>query len=288
MRRTLVLAITVHLLAGGAALAGLVDGTGQVTGWGVTPFERANQVDTYDGGLWLTIQNDYAPIDYPGGVGYQPSPGGSTGEGFDLEEMYVRTGKGLVQVLLVASAYPSVEAVGNTWYLGDMMLTVDGQAFGIVTSDVNQGLAPGSLYRLDGAGDVTGLQDHSGSYRGDTRLLANDFGPDATIPDITGGLSVSGAIDPGQLLGTADLQTDVFDYGGVEDGTYLLQYTFDPSILGLDDPPGQWTTQVTWGCGNDVIRVQNDSPQVPEPATFAMLLFGAGLTWWARRRSRHG
>lgn len=287
MRRTLILAITVHLLAGGAALAGLVDGTGQVTGWGVTPFTRGNQADTYDGGLWLTIQNDYAPIDYPGGVGYQPSPGGSTGEGFDLEEMYVRTGKDLVQVLLVTSAYPSIDAVGSTWYLGDMMLTVDGQTFGIVTSGAQEGLAPGSLYRLDGAGDVTGLQDQPRSYRGDTRLRANDFGPDATIPDIAGGFAVSGAIDPGQLLGTADLQTDLFDYGGVEDATHLLQYTFDPSILGLDEPLQQWITKIAWGCGNDVIRVQDDSPLVPEPATFGMLLFGAGLTWWARRRSRH-
>jgi len=290
MRRTLVVAVTVHLLAAGGALAGLVDAGGEVIGWGVTPFAQPNQAGTHDDGigLWMTIQNDYAPLDYPGGIGYQPSSGGSVGEGFDIEAMYVRPARNQVQVLLVASNYPSVDAAGSTWYLGDLMITVGDQDFGIVTSDANQGLAPGSVYRLDGSADVTGIQDQPRSYYGDTRLVANDYGPDATIPDIVGSLAVSGAIDPGQRLGTADLQTDLFDYGGAEDGTHLLQYTFDPSVLELDAPPLEWTAQMTWGCGNDVIRVRGETPYIPEPATFGMLLFGVGLTWWARRRSERG
>jgi hypothetical protein len=288
MRQVLVAAVTIHLLAGAAA-AGLVDGSGQVIGWGVTPFTRPNQADAYDAGLWMTIANGYAPINYPGGVGYRPSPCGSLGEGFDLEELYVRTGPNAVDVLLVASNAPSANAVGNTWYLGDLMLTLDGQAFGIVTSDAYQGLPAGSVYRLDGSGDVTGLQTHSRSYRGNTRLRPNDYGPDATVSDIIGGFAVSGGIDPSQLLGTAGVQTDVFDYGGVEDATHLLMYTFDPSILGLDDAPEHWLAQVAWGCGNDVIRVESiDKPHVPEPATCALMLSGAALTWWTRRRSRRG
>jgi len=289
MRRTLVVTVTVLLSAGGA-LAGLVDSGGEAIGWGVTPFTQPNQASTYDDGLelWMTIQNDYAPIDYPGGVGYRPSPSGSTGEGFDLEEMYVRPAQSQVQVLLIASNYPSVDAVGSTWRLGDLMITVDDQEFGIVTSDANQGLDAGAVYRIDTAGDVVGLQDQSRSYFGDTRLRANDYGPDATISDIVGALAVSGTIDVGQRLGTADLQTDVFDYGGAEDGTYLLQYTFESSLLGLDAPPQEWITQMTWGCGNDVIRVRGDDTHpIPEPATFAMLLLGVGMTWWARRRSEH-
>ncbi len=284
MKKPLIMAVAVHLLAGAAA-AGLVDGSGQVIGWGVTPFTQPNQANTHADGTWITIANDYAPINYPG-VGYRPSPGGSAGEGFDLEELYVRPGETSVDVLLVASNYPSVNAVGNTWYLGDLMLTLDGRTFGIVTSDVQEGLAAGSVYRLDGTGDVTGLQAHSRSYRGDTRLVANDYGPDATIPDIMGGFAVSGDIDPGQLLGTAGVQTDVFDYGGVEDATHLLLYTFDPAILGLSEAPEEWLAQVAWGCGNDVIRVEgSDTPYVPEPATVALLMGGVALTWWTRRRS---
>jgi len=288
MRKTLMAAVMVHLLVAGAALADLVDGNGQVMGWGVTPFTQPNQADTFDGSIWMTIENDYAPIDYPGGVGYRPSPGGSTGEAFDLEEMYVRILPGQVQVLLVSSANPSTEAVGNTWYLGDLMITADDQPFGIVTSDLYQGLEAGSIYSLQNEDDVTGLQDHSRSYRGNRQVRANDYGPDATVSDIVGGFAVSGSIDPARLLGTADLETDVFDYGGVEDATRLLQYTFDMSVLGLDRPPETWSAQITWGCGNDVIRVRDDVPQVPEPATFGLLLAGVALTAWARRRRPTG
>ena len=82
----------------------------------------------------------------------------------------------------------------------------------------------------------------------------------------------------------ADLQTDTFDYGGLEDATWLLQYTFDPGLLNLDEAPDQWMVQMTWGCGNDVIRVQSNTPHVPEPATLAVLVSGVVLTWWTRRR----
>ncbi len=286
MRKALMVAVMVHLLAAGTTLADLVDPDGQVPGWGLTPFTQPNQANTSDGSTWMTIANDYAPIDYPGGVGYQPSPGGSTGEGFDLEEMYVRIVPDQVQVLLVSSANPSTDVAGNTWYLGDLMVTADDQTFAIVTSDLYQGLEAGSVYRLQGDDDVTGIQDHSRSYRDDTRLRPNDYGPDAAVPDIVGGFAVSGAIGPAQRLGTADLEADVFDYGGVEDGTWLLQYTFDPSVLGLDESPEHWAAQITWGCGNDVIRVRDDVPQVPEPAAFGLLLAGAALTAWGRLRQR--
>ena len=90
-------------------------------------------------------------------------------------------------------------------------------------------------------------------------------------------------------FGTATVQTDVFDYGGVEDATNLLMYTFDPAILGLTQPPEEWEVRVTDGCGTDVIRVGgSDTPYVPEPATLAMLLSGVAMTWWTRRRTRRG
>jgi hypothetical protein len=284
MQRTFIVVATV-LLSAGAASAGLVDSGGQVIGWGVTPFTRPNQANAFDDGMYMTIANDYAPINYPGGVGYRPSPGGSAGEGFDLEELYLRPSETGVDVLLVTSNAPSVDAVGSTWYLGDLMLTLDGESFGIVTSDAYQGLAAGSVYRLDGGGDVTGLQDEPRSYRGDGRLRPNDYGPDATIPDISGGFAVSGGIDPAQLLGTAGVQTDVFDYGGKEDATSLLMYTFDQETLGIEGEPEEWMVQVAYGCGNDVIRIEgSNTPNVPEPAALALLASGVALTWWTRRR----
>jgi len=281
--RKLAVVAAVYLLVGGAAFGGLVDGVGNVTDWGITPFSQVNQSDTFDGTRWLTIENDYSPIKYPGSVGHQPSPGGTTGEGFDLEEMYVRITDTQAQILLVTSNGPSVEAVGSTWRLGDLMILSDGQQFAIVTDSGNQGLPAGNIYRINGGADIVGLQDQPQSYRGSTTLVENDYGPDATIPQITEPWAVSGSIDAGLLLGAATIETDSFDYGGKEDGTFLIQYAFDKHVLELGDPVDM-TTQIAWGCGNDVIRVKVDSPNVPEPATLAMLLVGSALTYVARRR----
>jgi len=284
MQKTLTLAVVIQMVVAGTALAGLVDESGQVTEWGLTPFTQPNMANTYDGAKWMTIQNDYAPIDYPG-VGYLPSPGGATGEQFDLEEMYVGVAGGQTRVLLVTSNGPEVDAVGTTWYLGDLFITLDDQRFGVVTSGLYQGLAAGSVYRLDADGDTVGLQDASRSYEGSTQVRANDYGPDATVPQIVGPLAISGDIDPSQLVGIADIESDVFDYGAAEDGTFLLQYTFDSNLFGVDEPES-WCTQITWGCGNDVIHVQGDVPYIPEPATFGMLMFGVAITFFARRRNR--
>jgi len=283
MPRTLVLTALALVLTAGAAIANLVDDTGQLVGWGVTPFTLPNQSDTFDGSQWLTIQNDYAPINYPSGVGYQPSPGGSAGEAFDLEEMYVRVGADRFSVLVVTSTAPTAEVSGMTVYLGDLILSAGGNRYGIVTTAGAQGLTPGSIYRLDGAGDVVPLQPGSRSYANNTSLRANAYGPPATIADIAGPWAVSGHIDPDQQVGLADIQTDTFGYGGAEDGTHLVQYQFDPAALGIP-LPDTWSTQITWGCGNDVIRVQDDIPYVPEPATVALLAMGVGLTYLAKRR----
>ncbi len=284
MRRNLFVAAVVHLLLASAAFGGLVDGLGNVPDWGITPFSRPNLSDTFDGTLWLTIENDYSPINYPGGVGHQPSPGGATGERFDLEEMYARATQSRTQILLVASNGPSVDAVGSTWRLGDLMIHAGGRQFAIVTHSGGQGLPAGNIYRINGDADLEGLQDLPRSYYGHTAVVENDYGPDATVPKIAEPWAVSGSIDAGQLIGAATIDTDSFDYGGKEDGTFLIQYTFDTSVLGFGEPT-ELTTKITWGCGNDVIRVKGvDSPHIPEPATLGMLLVGSLLTYVARRR----
>jgi len=76
-----------------------------------------------------------------------------------------------------------------------------------------------------------------------------------------------------------------FDYGGAENGTFLLEYTLDRSLIGLPDP-NQLTAKMAWGCGNDVIRVRGETPTVPEPATLVLLAAGLALVRLARRRHR--
>jgi hypothetical protein len=286
MRFKLLVAVLVNLFIVGGALGGLIDEAGNVgSGWGLRPFSQPNQSDVLGETMWSTIQNDYSPIKYPG-IGHVPSPGGSTGEGFDLEEMHVRFTETQMKVLVITSS-PYAKAVGGTNYnLGDLIIEADGVQFGIVTQSANQGLAAGAIYRLNGAADVVALQPAPQSYAGNNSLVENDYGPPAKIRDIAGPWAVDDMIDTSQLIGTAAIDTASFNYGGKEDGTFVIEYTLDPSVLGLDDP-AVLTTKIAWGCGNDVIRVQGVSaPRTPEPTTIGLLIFGSVLTYLGRRRRK--
>jgi hypothetical protein len=287
MRFSLPVAVLVNLFILGSALGSLIDENGNVeSGWGLRPFSQPNQSDVLGETIWSTIQNDYSPIKYPSGVGHVPSPGGSTGEGFDLEEMHVRFTGTQMKVLVITSS-PLVQTVGGqNYYLGDLFIEADGVQFAVVTQSANQGLAAGSIYRLNGAADVVALQPASQSYAGNNTLVENDYGPPATIRDIAGPWAIDDMIDTSQLIGTAAIDTASFNYGGKEDGTFVIEYAFDPHVLGLDDP-AILTTKITWGCGNDVIRVRGtDVPHTPEPTTIGLLIFGSVLTYLGRRRRK--
>ncbi len=286
MRFKLLVAVLASLFIVGSAMGALIDESGNVgSGWGLRPFSQANQSDVLGDTMWSTIQNDYSPINYPS-LGHVPSPGGSTGEGFDLEEMHVRFTETQMRVLVItSSAY--AKAVGGTNYnLGDLMIEADGVQFGIVTQSANQGLAAGSIYRLDGAADVVALQPAPQSYAGNNTLVDNDYGAPARIRDIAGPWAVDDMIDTSQLIGVAAIDTASFNYGGKEDGTFIIEYSFDTSVLGLGDP-AFLTTKIAWGCGNDVIRVQGvTAPHTPEPTTIGLLIVGSVLTYLGRRRRK--
>jgi len=276
---TLAVAVVACLLLAVPALGMIIDGSGKVTDWGVTPFTLPNQANQSQNGLRFTISNNYSPISYPG-IGHQPSPGLTRGgEACDLEEMYLRFGNNQLQILTVASS-AGVPAYGNTLYLGDVFVTIGGQQFGIVTQAANQGLAAGSVYRISGAGDVVTLQAATGSYYGSTALVANDYGPPATIGSIAGPWAVKKTINSSLLLGSAAVKSATFDYGGAENGTFLFEYLVDLNTLGLaGGPRGTVEAHQTTGCGNDVI-------QVPEPATLGILATGTALCFLAARRKK--
>lgn len=281
---------TLSLLAGALALCfaatasgNLIDSAGNVTDWGITPFTHANASSFQNGSLWSTIENNYSPISYPG-VGHVPSPGGSTGELFDLEEMHVRVKNNALQVLVVTSSPLVAHADGATLYLGDLMLTIGQQRFGVVTQSANQNLAAGAVYRLSGAADTVALESCSATYLGYTDLVANDYGPNDTVQNIAGPWAVKSSIDPSKLLEMASITTATHDYGGAEDNTFLIQYTVGLDALGIQGLQ-DLDAQMTWGCGNDVIRVETPN-YVPEPATLALVAGGAVLTWLSRKRQR--
>jgi len=263
----------------------ILDGSGNVVNWGLKPFTLPNQSNLQQGNMYSTIQNGYSPISYQS-IGHQPSPGlNAGGEVYDLEELHLRVVDQQVQMLLVTSTPWVTQSWGNNIYLGDMMLSIDGQRFGIVTQSANQGLAQGALYRLANPGDTVGIQQQAGSYWDVTTLMANDYGPNATVSQIVGPWAVSKNISPSQLLGTAQISSATFNYGGPENGTFLVEYTFDGSLLGLGDG-GTVTAQTAWGCGNDVIRTSAPVTAVPEPGTIFLLAAGSMFTYVSSRRQR--
>jgi len=270
----------------------IIDAAGNITDWGLRPFSLPNQADVHSAGVWSTIANNYAPINYPGGIGYRPSPGlNSGGEAFDLEELHLRLTHDQLQVLVVtSSAYSSVVA-NSRFYLGDLFLTINGQQFGVVTQAANQGLAAGSVYRIDAAADAVALQNLPRSYFGNNQKVDNDYGPKARIRDIAGPWAVAAAIDPDQLFGSAAINTATFDYGAAENGTFLLEYAIDRDVFAdLTDSHDMTSVvaKITWGCGNDVIRTQAAvAPVAPEPSTMAFVAGGSLATYiLSRRRPR--
>lgn len=287
MRKHFILAAALTAMMATGAQAMLMDSSGNIVDWGLTPFSLQNQSDVQTGNTWSTISNDYSPINYPG-IGHQPSPGGTTGEPYDLEEMHMRVTGSQLQVLVVTSSALSVPSSAGTLYLGDLFLTVNNERFGIVTQHANQNLAAGAVYRINGDADTVILQQQSNSYAGNNTLVDNDYGDPATIAQVSGPWAVKGGIGAGQWVGNADLSTATFNYGGREDGTFLIEYRMDLDTLGLGLLDTlDLTTKITWGCGNDVIRVHGvDTPTTPEPATLALLAAGAAMTWITRRRRR--
>jgi len=277
-------AVTIAIALASSAGGMIIDASGNVVDWGLTPFTLPNQANMEIGDTWGTVADDYAPLNYPGGIGYHPSPGGATGEKTDLEEMYVRHTGDLLQVLVVTSSGLATTIGGVDYRLGDLFLDVEGQRYGLVTQNANQGLDAGSLYRIQGDADVQILQDVSRSYYGSTVLVQNDYGPPATIPQIAGPWAVAAGIDPAQWLGATSIASATYNYGGDEDGTFLVEYSVDTGLFDRWDDAVM--AHIAWGCGNDVIRTEAVFPHnVPEPATFGLVATG-GLFWIAARRRR--
>jgi hypothetical protein len=284
--RTLAVAVVLSLLVAAPAAGLTIDPDGTVAEWGVTPFSEPVQSNTRAGNLWYTISNDYSPINYPSGVGHQPSPGlASTGELVDLEALYVRVAGTQMKALVVTSS-PGAVTIGSTFHLGDLFMDFHGQRYGIVTQAANQGLAAGSVFRIDDPGDTVILEAGSRSYLGTSYVVTSDYAETGHVQDIAGPWAVAGDIDVAQLLGAASVDSATFDYGGSEDDTWLYEYSWDLGLMDLDDP-GFFGARIAWGCGNDTIRVyggETGGSFIPEPTTLLVVVGFACMAGYARRR----
>jgi hypothetical protein len=276
-RTTLFTVLTGLCLTFGAsqALALTIDGTGQVTDWNLTPFSQPNG-SSQTGNRVSTIANDYAPIRYSSTYAYKPSGG----ENWDLEEMHARISTdGQLQVLVVNSS--GIEK--NGWILGDLMMTVNGQRFAVVTNPNGRGYDQGDVIALTSDSDVDILQDKSGSYLNNNTLRANDYGPDDKVRNIAGPWRATDGLPAQQLIADALIAVDTFDYTD-EAGTSLIEYTLDLTDL-TAATTFEYQLQLTWGCGNDVIRVEGETlTPIPEPSTLGLAALGVMQLCWRRRR----
>jgi hypothetical protein len=252
------------------------DANGKVNGWNITPFSQANG-NTTAGGITSIRQNNYSPLDFPNGIGHVPSPGGTTGEKFDLEELHIRQNGTQVQVLLIASSLFQANNGGPNLNLGDLLISTDADdAFelGVVTQSGNAGLNAGRLYTVN---STLGLQNLAGSYIGTS--IATEIG--------------AWAVNTGVAHDLFNIETASYNFGGTEGTTYAYQYTFDLGFM--QTMPSHLDFQMSWGCGNDMIEggfnvtippPATPSSVIPEPAPMALFVVFGWLALAMFGRSR--
>lgn len=223
--------------------------------------------------------NNTAPINYPYGVGYLPSPGQlyDGGEDFDLEGFFVNFDDDYMYVAMTNSFGMDVvsPAWGTTFRQGDVFFGFGGEknTFAIDVST-------GNLVEV-GAWDY--IQDIGGSYYDDEYLRER-----------VGAFEVTQGLDLGTASQTMtfweNLEYDPF-YApdgpltppeGVSGDTYVFEWKISRNLLNWDGT-SEIFFHTTLGCGNDLIEYVHGA--IPEPTTMVLLglgLFGAGIL--ARRK----
>lgn len=275
-RSTLTLTSTLSILALAASIsfgqgeALLVGADGAIGDWDHTPFSKDNgsRIDVNRG---YTIADDYAPIDFPG-IGRVPSPGGAAGERYDLEEMHIRRDGDTLEVLIVTSSPMVAE---GRWLLGDLFVRAGDVRVAVALQDGGRGIAAGTVYMANDNDAVESLQPGEHGFAGDPRAMANDYGPDARVATVIGPWRFDGRRVNGQPIGSATIATARHDFGGDEDGTFLILCTIDLAEVGLVDHR-TITARIAWGRGSDVITAGIGGPsllnQLNETETYRALV----------------
>lgn len=215
--------------------------------------------------------NNIAPIEFPYGIGYLPSPGSMTegGEKFDLEGLFVNFDNDYLYVALTNSFGMSVTSInwGSTFYQGDVFFGFGGE-MNTFAIDVSTG-------DLVSVSSWTYIQDVDGSFYDNVAIRERIGAYEAVMSPTLGSAN--------QVLTFWDgLETDPLLPDGTGGDTYVYEWRIDRSLLGWDGVSNIFF-HTTLGCGNDLIEY--DFAAIPEPGTMILLglgLFGAGIL--ARRK----
>lgn len=227
--------------------------------------------------------NNWAPFNYPHGIGHQPSPGslGEGGEKFDLEGFKVRESGNHIYLAMTNSFGYLAHSTGwnQNYRLGDIFIGKNGGNPYQYAIDVKSSITNYTLQKTNETG-LTGLFNTNGSYTSIQNVNGSYYSNLAVR-------NAAGAFEKGSGATKAfDVEfAKTYDNSFVESGylapgngeTFVWEFKIDKSLFGSYQ---SLDFHVALGCGNDWMNTsyapQPSPPNtVPEPAS--MLLFGLGL-----------
>jgi hypothetical protein len=214
--------------------------------------------------------NNTAPIYYPNGVGSLPSPGniGEGGEKFDLEGLHFAMEGNIAHVAIVNSFGLSAYSTGwhQSYALGDLFFGFDGSS--------TQYAIDMQTMRLYEVNSFTGIPNLPGSYYNYP-----------TIRNAVGAWNMTSGVELGMVNHTMtfwdDLETDYLQPGNGD--TYVLEFSFDMSLVAGASGASTISFHNTLACGNDLMNETYNF--IPEPTS--LLLLGIGLAGLGIYRRRH-
>ena len=217
--------------------------------------------------------NNWSPINYPSGIGNQPSPGTLDvgGEVFDFEGIFVSEDDNNIYIGVTNTSGWSVYANGREWWIGDLFITTNtGNMFAIdVTEDIDASGYDADFWMVS---EYNMIPDLPGGY-GDNPTIAAQAG----AFEVANGQKIEESVESYLWSFGEDFESDPMFAG--ETYTHFYEFAFDKDLLGNYD---YFSLHQTYRCGNDVIGYN----PVPEPTTIALFglgLLGAGI---ARRRNK--